>query len=126
MIEIPEHNSNYPCLQDKPCGTDTSNPRMFQSARVVYGYDEQTDITGANLELAMASGGYYRCIEGCGSESVIRKGQMQQLLNNVPASFEGFVLKFPAGRYKYICSRNNNFTNRSQKGMLNVVAAASK
>jgi len=124
IVEIPESNSNYPCLSDKPC--DSNNPRMFRNARVVYGHDGQNEISGENLELTMNSGGYYKCINpeaGCTAESVRDKEQMNQLLNNVSPSFEGFVLKLQQGTYRYICSRNNNFTNRSQKGMINVVAS---
>ena len=51
------------------------------------------------------------------------KDAMQQQLNNAPASYFGHVLKFnKAGVFFYICTRNNNFTNRSQKGVLTVTA----
>jgi len=41
------------------------------------------------------------------------------LLNDAPASLiGGIVLKVQAGEYNYMCTRNNNFSNRSQKGVL--------
>ena len=44
---------------------------------------------------------------------------MNKQLNNAPASFFGHVLKFKkGGTFIYLCTRNNNFTNRSQKGVL--------
>ena len=46
---------------------------------------------------------------------------MNNQLNNAPASYEGAMMRFTAGTYNYICSRNNNFTNRSQKGKITVV-----
>jgi len=45
------------------------------------------------------------------------------LLNNAPASLAGGLLINinKAGTYYYMCSRNNNFSNRSQKGVIHVV-----
>ncbi len=121
MIEIPDPNSNYPCLSDKPCGAGTN--RMFKNARVAYSTNDEITNSPDNLDLAMMSGGYYECLTGC-TESIRNKAQMNQLLNNVSPSFEGMVLKFSPGTYHYKCSRNNNFTNRSQKGMLTVTASS--
>jgi len=42
------------------------------------------------------------------------------LLNNAPASYDGGLLKFRKGTYHVMCTRNNNFSNRSQKGTLRV------
>mmetsp|Transcript_27902 Transcript_27902/g.78035 ORF Transcript_27902/g.78035 Transcript_27902/m.78035 type:complete len:512 (-) Transcript_27902:62-1597(-) len=39
------------------------------------------------------------------------------LLNNAPASFDGGLLRFEPGTYRYMCTRNNNFSNRGQKGV---------
>ena len=72
------------------------------------------------LAVYFASSGYFHCVRNdrCGGDSVQTKNALNNLLNNAPASFEGAVLRFPRGTYHYICSRNNNFTNRSQKGRL--------
>ena len=43
---------------------------------------------------------------------------VDNLLNNAPASFNGGLLRFRAGEYIYMNTRNNNFSNRSQKGAL--------
>ena len=40
------------------------------------------------------------------------------LLNNCPASWNGGLLKFKKGEYNFMCTRNNNFSNRSQKGTI--------
>ena len=50
--------------------------------------------------------------------AVDQKDKLQSQLNNAPASYEGVVLRFRKGTYHYMCTRNNNFTNRSQKGTL--------
>lgn len=66
--------------------------------------------------------GYYTCLRSktCAAESVETKNtKMDALLNNAPASFGGIMLKFSnKGCFYYMCSRNNNFSNRSQKGVL--------
>jgi hypothetical protein len=98
---------------------------MFKDAEVAWAsFDTQTPVNKTDLEVAFASAGYYHCVDPagqCSSESVRTKDQLQRLLNNAPASFEGALLCFPTeGLYHYISSRNNNFTNRSQKGVLRV------
>ena len=66
--------------------------------------------------------GYYSCLRKstCNKDSVEAKTtKMDSLLNNAPASFGGMILEFSnTGCFYYICSRNNNFSNRSQKGVI--------
>jgi hypothetical protein len=38
-----------------------------------------------------------------------------------PASVAGHVIQLNSGTYFYACSRNNNFSNRSQKGRIRVL-----
>lgn len=129
IVEIPQPNSNYPLPVDKETPSGRSIPMgssMFKDAEVVYAsFPIQDPVNDTNLELAFATAGYYHCIDavpGCTTESVeMKQEQFNQLLNNAPASFEGAVLRFRESKtYYYICTRNNNFTNRSQKGMLTV------
>ena len=54
----------------------------------------------------------------CAAESVQNKNKVNNLLNNAPASYEGALIQFAQGEYFYMGSRNNNFSNRSQKGRL--------
>ena len=98
---------------------------MFKDAVILWAsFDTEDPVNKTNLEVAFASAGYYHCVDPagtCTANSVATKAQLQRLLNNAPASFEGALLCFPEeGVYYYISSRNNNFTNRSQKGMLRV------
>lgn len=44
--------------------------------------------------------------------------QVNNLLNNAPASFMGGVMQFSRGTYNYMNTRNHNFSNRDQKGAL--------
>ncbi len=68
--------------------------------------------------VAFASGGYYRSVA-----DTENKTPLDNQMNNGNASFIGGVIMqvTKPGTYYYICSRNNNFTNRSQKGTLVVV-----
>jgi len=45
-------------------------------------------------------------------------------LNAASATVDLGLMKFKAGTYKYMSSRNNNFSNRAQKAMLHVEAGA--
>ena len=103
------------------------NATLFKDAEVVWASfaadPNNPNLSSQDLATAFASSGYYRCVAAatCGAESVETKATLQQLLNNASPSFEGAILRFNrAGTYHYICSRNNNFTNRSQKGQLTV------
>lgn len=75
-----------------------------------------------DIAVTLASSGYYKCImkNTCGaSNSLEKKAPMNDLLNNAPASFEGVILQITRkDTYHYMCSRNNNFSNRSQKGTI--------
>lgn len=86
------------------------------------------EATSLDIALGLATSGYYCGYEkydGC-SKMYYKKGDraaVQQQLNNAPASYFGHVLKFTkTGTCVYVCTRNNNFTNRSQKGVLWVKA----
>lgn len=129
IVEIPHPNANFPLPVDKLGATGEDRPMgssMFKDADVAWAsFSIGSIVNKTNLEVAFASAGYYHCVNPvpgvCTTESVEDKAQMDRLLNNAPASFEGALLCYSrAGVYHYICSRNNNFTNRSQKGMLTV------
>eukprot|EP00058_Branchiostoma_floridae_P021203 XP_002606693.1 hypothetical protein BRAFLDRAFT_72540 [Branchiostoma floridae] len=97
------------------------NSTMWNSARVWWPAAPKYSLA-KDLAVAFASSGYYTCFhaEVCHSESVERKNKLDKLLNNAPASFEGALLEFRKGTYHYMCTRNNNFSNRSQKGTIHV------
>ncbi|XP_060076266.1 protein DD3-3-like [Ylistrum balloti] len=118
MVQIKDLNDNYPVPFERSS--------MWQNAEVKWIYHGKTSVSSKDLAVSMASSGYYMCVKGsdCGGqsgESADTKTLMDKLLNNAPASYEGAVLKFKSGTYHYMCTRNNNFTNRSQKGTIIVV-----
>jgi hypothetical protein len=49
-----------------------------------------------------------------------RGPDVDTLLNNANPYFLGPLLRFREGTYHYMCTRNNNFSNRSQKATLHV------
>ena len=76
-----------------------------------------------NWALRMATVGYYSSFNGTNSDgspdpaSFKDQGNtLNPLLNNARASYEGGVFQFMVGSYNYMCTRNNNFSNRDQKG----------
>ena len=75
--------------------------------------------TNENLIIQMASSGYYGCKNGC-ERAIDTVTILQSQLDNAPASFHGNIVQFPIGKYYYICTRNNNFSNRAQKGFLRI------
>lgn len=59
-----------------------------------------------------------------GGDTRLATDTISVLLNNAPASYPGALFKFNAGHYYYMCTRNHNFSNRDQKGILKVTDAA--
>ena len=49
--------------------------------------------------------------------------KFQNQLDNSPTSYS-VVLSFAPGSYKYMCTRNNNFSNRNQKASITVSQGA--
>ena len=97
---------------------------MWDNIEVLHKWFDGSGTDGSSnsteVALAFATAGYYHCFTGC-TESVDGKDALNNLLNNAPASFRGALLRFRSSEvYHYICSRNNNFTNRSQKGTITV------
>ena len=84
-----------------------------------------SDDSSKDLALYFSSSGYYHCVkkQSCDSKSYeSTKPVVDSNLNNSPASVPGALIRFKSANkeYKYMCSRNNNFSNRSQKGSIRV------
>lgn len=106
---------------------------MWNSSELIWknntAWPNNTELSSVDIAVVFASAGYYGCYRTatCGERSMeTAPTRLNRLLNNVKASFDGAILKFKPGTYHYISSRNNNFTNRSQKGMLSVRRSTSK
>jgi cephalosporin-C deacetylase-like acetyl esterase len=97
---------------------------LFKNSQAIWTSHGYKKSPGAeDIAVSMASSGYYACFknkDGCDGKSADTKAAMNNLLNNTPASYAGMVLQIKDGTYYYACSRNNNFSNRSQKGRLYV------
>ena len=111
MVEMKSPSVNYP-LQS---GESLS---LFKNAEIIWSHDIKTK-TKEDLILSLASSGFYNSVTFC-QASPTSKGKLDALLNGAPASYPGVLLRFAPGTYYYMCTRNNNFTNRNQKGRIHV------
>jgi len=100
-------NSKCYGLKNAPfTGTDANSNINWAS-------NEYQEITAKNCALEMATAGYYR-----NPSEMKTKPALSVLLNNANAAFRGMIMKpEKAGEYNFICTRNNNFSNRSEKGV---------
>ena len=79
-----------------------------------------------DLALYFSSSAYYGCVKSttCATQSYEGRANnpVDADLNNSPASVPGALIRFTksGALYYYISSRNNNFSNRSQKGFVKV------
>ena len=71
----------------------------------------------------MATSGFYDCVTGCEKsiESVEKEWELN--MDNAPASFLGNMVRFKnvGQTHHFMCTRNNNFSNRAQKSLIKVV-----
>lgn len=81
--------------------------------------------TGADIAIAMATAGYFKRAQDVPDPFVIPgcNAQQAEQLDCYPPSYTGMLLKLKPGTYYYMCSRNNNFTNRNQKASIKVTGA---
>jgi len=124
-------------------GTDRSNIAQLLSLRSSYPlpYDkfqstfldnsdckwplEGGNVSPTDAKIILASAGYYSGEKGNAGHEIMDangndnagRGNLDPLLNNVAASFRQGLVCCPkvAGTYNLVSTRNNNFTNRSQK-----------
>ncbi|CAG5088400.1 Oidioi.mRNA.OKI2018_I69.PAR.g11828.t1.cds [Oikopleura dioica] len=74
-----------------------------------------------DLAIYFATSGYYDCRENC-KKSPKTNDDFDPQMNNSPASISGHIIRMKeANNYHYMSSRNNNFSNRSQKGKITVL-----
>jgi len=108
FVQMIDKDDNYPLPIDK------FPNNMFAKAKCwgLQGTTLTQMATATDCALTMATSGYFR------TEAAVN-GQLNVLLNNAPASLiGGVVMQLQAGEYNYMATRNNNFSNRSQKGTL--------
>jgi hypothetical protein len=115
FVQLLDLADNFPMPIDKyPTETIFAKSKCYD-ASTPNGVELVWDPSTSKLDCALilSTSGYYRNINAV-------DGQFNSLLNNAPASLiAGIVLKITTpGTYPYTCTRNNNFSNRSQKGIL--------
>ena len=117
MVAIESPDVSHP-LKD----TDDT---LFDRATVIDApdADDENTTTGADIAVAMATAGYFKTADDVPSNFAVDSCNTQQAqqLDCYPPSYHGLLLKFQPGTYHYMCSRNNNFTNRNQKASIEVV-----
>jgi len=113
FVQYMNLDDNYPIPLDKYKGETIYDKSECYDASTPTG----TKLDWIDCALILSTSGYYR------NPNAI-DGQFNSLLNNAPASLiAGVVMKITVpGQYNYACTRNNNFSNRSQKGVLFVAA----
>ena len=96
---------------------------MFTGAKVKWTpFEKSADaMTEKDIGVVLASSGYYECESGCKNRPGAKR-TMDDELDNAPASFPGLLVQMRPGDYQYMCTRNNNFSNRSEKGTISVKA----
>ncbi|CAL1539912.1 unnamed protein product [Lymnaea stagnalis] len=118
FVELSDRSANFPTPHEKIS--------FVNDVEVVWNYFDKKNLTPRDLAINLASAGYYRCADNktCPEASnaeylVSTKTKINNLLDNAPASYEGVLLKcLKRGVYNYMCTRNNSFSNRSQKGAI--------
>ncbi|CAF3378034.1 unnamed protein product [Rotaria socialis] len=121
LVEIRDRDENYPYPYEQTTFWKNVNVRWSPMNK------SNDNIRKDDLALYFASSGYYRCQRAAdctGANSPYTLGsqtkQLDSLLDVASASFAGAVLKVNPGTYHMMCTRNNNFSNRAQKGTLTV------
>ena len=106
---------------------DTSYPEQIEKSTFWQNVESLTapDATSKDIAVALASSGYYcgyKAHKTCPASQSLTgntREELQGQLNNANASYHGHVLQVKeVGTYFYMCTRNNNFSNRSQKGSI--------
>lgn len=110
IVGLMNRLDNYPL-------TSTHPANLFNNMKVIWSAYNPLNAppTPKDLAIQMASSGYYK-------SAAAVDGSMNKLLDNTSASFRGSIFQMTnRGAFNYTCTRNNNFSNRSQKGTITVV-----
>ena len=97
---------------------------LFANAEVVHSLGDRQKMTPADVAVSLATAGKFSDASKIPANfNALEQCDRKQLaeLDCYPPSYPGLLLQFKKGAYYYMCSRNNSFTNRSQKGRLRVV-----
>jgi hypothetical protein len=108
LVSIQDYASNYPIPLDKEEFDDIN---LVKNSECYTMFGEMID-DWVDCAVILATSGYKRSKTADFSD-------FSYQMNNAPASLiGGVVMKIGQGNYNYISSRNNNFSNRGQKGWI--------
>jgi hypothetical protein len=129
IVCLADRSRNYPVAVDLPlhnnsCMFSTGNANFWVPGTGTGYMGVSTFVQTSTLldaALYLGSSGYYKNTAEAAAATTTT--QLNELLNNAPASLVGGVIMKPlrARTLHYMCTRNNNFSNRSQKGSIMVV-----
>ena len=109
--------------------TEEPMSSMFTNVTWIWSASKDADLdltNNENLEIQMATSGYYDCVDDCVNSPYNEEIEvLSNKLNNAPASFRGNIFKFNSDQsgkvHHFLSTRNNNFSNRAQKGDITVL-----
>merc|ERR1712025_1405405 len=124
--------SNLAELPGSTAGLRSSYPRPYDegpqdtfldNADCKWALDD-APVAAQDAKIILASGGYYTKENSNDAHAINNRDELDPLLNNVSASFrQGLICCVNApGEWYLVSTRNNNFSNRSQK--MHIVAKA--
>jgi plastocyanin len=122
VVQYLRPGDNFPIAYD--LATPASN--MFTNTKCFNGITG-TAISGPDCSVWLATSGYYTSMTAATAGTTNAPGAngaaFDSLLNNAsPSLIGGMVIQPAVGTWYYGNTRNNNFSNRSQKGVLYVSA----
>jgi len=130
IMEMQTMRGSYPMTYDTAANVGES---FFDQVDCKYAHDSGTNwIDSAKVKAIMATGGGYYYTDNNGQlQSMNGDADVDELLNNVSASFrQGLVCctrgNSKTGDYYFLSTRNNNFTNRAQKMKITITAGGAQ
>lgn len=130
FVEIQTLNENYPLPYESTSFWNDVNIIAYLNMIITdtninsYLLPNSNSFSKKDLALYFSTSGYYQCVSSSTCEQSYNKKTLLDVnLNNASASFSGAILsfKYSSRTYYYMCSRNNDFSNRSQKGSIRVL-----
>jgi len=112
IMEMLDMRSSFPQAYDQSAS-------FFDAATCKYPLSDET-VSALDAKIILASAGYFTDAQDAADGGGQNNQNLDPLLNNVSGAFrQGLVCcvteNTPAGDYYFVSTRNNNFSNRSQK-----------
>jgi len=125
LVQTRAMDENYPITYDK------QSPNLFDNVQCYHPLFPKTTVSSQDCQLTLGSAGFYRSVKDAQAliaSSSADTGVLDYLLDNVSGAFrQGIVVCINTNAlpnasdtktFSFISTRNNNFSNRSQKWQL--------